>query len=442
MFNKNNPKILHETIIRDIVDVVMDAKDSDTLKGIFAKDSNSFKSITKASSNMILVFPVPASTSIKIENSSMVCKAIERKAVALLQILFSTICITDAKSAEDLVSRFHKNLNFDTGLSVDQFMDTMDKYVIDHENAGVTITDREKYELVKEDLKNLSYYLDPVKETTPISEYKIHNTKHGVIITEGYGRRLSDDRIANALAGTQAVKNASDVLKNRAEVHNKQVIPSDIKKANELMPTLMTVNFVAQSDSGTPFNASCIVGVKAKLYPVDSADIVTRLALKNKDNNGFNKFIRATTREISFWRDLVFAVDKAKVDALSTSNRGSSSRMWKLLERRALKSRIRRTLGQTNDALAITSLVVSQEEVELLKKEENIDLSRVQTVRPIMDAYNLMAFVIVNEATECVKFLFDDGESEYETLSFSHLERESADGSYKKVINLMTKISR
>ena len=59
-----------------------------------------------------------------------------------------------------------------------------------------------------------------------------------------------------------------------------------------------------------------------------------------------------------------------------------------------------------------------------------------------MDAYNLMAFVIVNEATECVKFLFDDGDHEYETLSFSHLERESADGSYKKVINLMTKLSR
>ena len=85
------------------------------------------------------------------------------------------------------------------------------------------------------------------------------------------------------------------------------------------MPTLMTVNFVAQSDSGTPFNTFCIVGVKAKLYPVDSADIITRLASKNKDNQGFNKFIRATTREISFWKD----TDHPKIGDVVVAYRGS-----------------------------------------------------------------------------------------------------------------------
>lgn len=433
MFDKNNPKRLHETIIRDVVDVIMDAKDNDVIKGVFSKDTNSYRSLTKASSNLILVFPVPASTSIKIENSAMVCKAIERKAVALLQILFSAICISDVTNVQDFISRFHKNIDFTGGLTVDAFIDAMDKYVVEHENAGISVvTDKVVYNAVMEDMKNLSYYLNPVGETTPISEYKIHKMGDKVLVSEGFGA-------PNPL---RAAVDASQLSKNTADYINKQVIASDIKKANELMPTNMIINIITQTSTGQPIPTTCIIGVKAKLYPVDSADIITRLASKNKDNQGFNKFIRATTREISFWKDLVFAIDKAKVDALSTSRKGSSSRIWKLLERRALKSRIRRTLGQINDASAITSLVVSQEEVEMLKKTENIDLDKAQNVMGIMEAYNLMSFIIVNEATECVKFLFDDGDHEYETLSFSHLERESADGSYKKVINLMTKLSR
>ena len=184
------------------------------------------------------------------------------------------------------------------------------------------------------------------------------------------------------------------------------------------------------------------IGIKAKMYPVDSMDIIHRLNVKSKESNGFNIFIRATTREISFWKDFVFAIDAAKLDAISASKRGSSSKMWKLLERRSLKSKVRRIIGHTNDATSITSLVISQDEVEYLKKNENIDVEKPQVIRPIMEAYNLMSVAIIDEAMEAVKFIFDTGEDVYETLSFNNLERESADGGYKKVINLMTKMSR
>jgi hypothetical protein len=57
-----------------------------------------------------------------------------------------------------------------------------------------------------------------------------------------------------------------------------------------------------------------------------------------------------------------------------------------------------------------------------------------------MESYNLMCFVIVDEVNEYAKFLFDTGEDSFETLSFSSLERESSDSTYKKVVNLMTKM--
>ena len=221
-------------------------------------------------------------------------------------------------------------------------------------------------------------------------------------------------------------------------MERERVFTTDIKKANELVPTMMVVNFY---NAQTGLYTSAVIGIKAKLYPLDSMDIVNRLMLKNKDNQGFHNFIRATTREISFWKDFVFAVDKAKIDALGV-RRGSTSKIWKVLERRALFGKYKRMIGAGNESAAISSLVVSKEDVETLKKEYNINIEKAAVIRPIMESYSLMCCVIIDEGVESAKFIFDTGHDEYETLSFNHLEREAQDNSYKKIVNLMTKMSR
>ena len=418
----SNMTIIHETILKDIVDIISSVKDNESLPGIFNK--RSIKSITKATEALTLVFPVLCSKSINIENASMVSKAIERKAVGMLQMLFSAIAICDAKDAIDYVSRFHTNLKFDNGLSVDEFIDGLDSYVSKQEAAGHSIVvDREKYEAVKEDLKNINNYLPTSVSENALSSFKVNRGKN-MIISEARGDNMASD------------------LKNFNDAMNKQVLASDVKKANELVATNMVINFVSTGgDSPIEMN-NIVIGVKAKLYTIDSMDIINRIVSKNKDRNGLFNFIRASTREISFWKDFVFAIDKAKIDAISSSGRGSSSEVWKLLERRALKSRINRSLGITNTATAITTLVISQEEVEYLKKNENINIERANIARGILDSYNLMGLVIVDESLEVAKFIFDTGDDAYEHLSFTHLERESSDSGYKKVINLMTKMAR
>ena len=432
-------QIKHETVIRDIVDVISNVKDSESLPGIFNK--RSFKSVTKATEALTLVFPVICSKNMAIENASMVSKAIERKAVAMMQMLFSAISICDSKDAIDYISRFHTNLKFDNDITVDGFIDGMDAYVSKQEAAGISIvTDKEQYEAVKRDLRNLNYYLPESISENALTSVKIRKSN---VITEARGRSISIDFASSdgAYSGTSSVDSSQD-FKNMAEYRNKQILPSDIKKANELMPTTMIINFVSTSGD-TPIEMhNVVIGIKAKLYAVDSMDIINRVISKNKDNNTLFNFIRATTREISFWKDFVFAIDKAKIDALSSSGRGSSSKIWKILERRAIKSRVSRSLGITNTATAITTLVMTQEEVEYLKKNERIDLEKSGTARAILDSYNLMGLVIVDKAMEVAKFIFDTGDDMYETLSFTHLEREGSDNGYKKVINLMTKMAR
>ena len=482
MYDPKDRRVVHETILKDIVDVLSDVKDIDEIEFELGKNK-SFKSIASATSNLTLVFPVVCSSDIDITNGMMVSKAIERKCVAMLQMLFSAFTINDAKDAVTYISKFHTNMRMTDRMDMDTFVGYVDQFVKKLDEEAPITVDRAKYEAVKEDFKRPDFYLNmncisehSIAEFYVYSAGMLGNSKTVVredINDRDHTRMISDlsidrrneniaaynalsrmgDNIAslgrtvqNNLRAAQARSNARDdsqYHKNMADALTKQILPSDIKKANELMPTTMIINFVTPGeDGGDAILTSAVIGVKAKLYPVTSMDIIDRIRTKNKDNNGFNNFIRATTREISFWKDFVFAVEKAKLDALSSSRRGSSSPIWKLLERRALKSRIRRTFRMTNDATAITTLVMSQNEVEWLMKNENINMMNSYTARSLMESFNLMGISVVDESIEVAKFIFDTGDDEYESLTFSALERESSDNTYKRVVNLMTKMGR
>lgn len=239
----------------------------------------------------------------------------------------------------------------------------------------------------------------------------------------------------------EIAKGANQMRKDSADFFSKQVLNTEYKKANELMPTLMVINFKSKVGDGYEIVDSVIIGVKAKLYPMSSEDIITHVVAKAKDANWVQKFIKASTREISFFKDFLFAIDKAKIDALSLSKKGSANKMWKVLERRASKSKWNRLMAKaTNDSTAITTLVMSQNEIDYIKKEFHIDISDVYNTRILMESYNLLGICIVDESLEIAKFMWDTGEDLWETVAFNNLERESNDNTYKKVVNLMTKV--
>ena len=167
----NNCEMIHETVIRDIVDVINDVKNSDELKGIRGR-GRSFKSVAQASSNLTLVFPVIVSSTMNIENASMVTKALERKAVSMLQMLFSAISITDNDNGIDYIKKFHNNLKLDDNISVDGFMDAIDKFVLS--NESVQITDIDMYNKAKQDLRNLNYVLpDNINEEYSMQDFRV-----------------------------------------------------------------------------------------------------------------------------------------------------------------------------------------------------------------------------------------------------------------------------
>ena len=78
----------------------------------------------------------------------------------------------------------------------------------------------------------------------------------------------------------------------------------------------------------------------------------------------------------------------------------------------------------------------------MVKQYNNVDIYNPSVVRKIMETLNIMQFIIADDSEECAYIIMDTGEDMYEKISYTHLERESTDGSYKKAINLMTQVMR
>lgn len=431
----NGREYFHESVVRDIVDVLTSLKDYDEVQFLKNSSANrSFKSITSATKDLILTFPVLVSSDASPETATMIAKAQEKKCASLLHMLFTAICVDSNEDVFDYVQKFHSNLGSMNG-TLEDYADALDRLgaSLDESCEFTGEIDHAVLETVLSELKESNYTLpDDIKESS-ISDYKI---------IPGYGTGMPDRIVCEAETDKKSLDRAK-TIEVGYKLHDMTVLNAEYKKANELMPTMMVVNFIQKGENGSAsFTTTAVIGVKCKVYPVSSTDIYNRLTSKVADKNVLNSFIRATTNEIAFFRDFLFAIDKAKTDALSYGKNATSNKLWKVLERRSTKSKFRRALKMTNDATAITTLVLTANDAEILKKEYNFDIENVSVCRKLLDAFNFMCIVIANESTDVASFLYDTGDDNFEKLTFSNLEREASDNGYKKIVNLLTKMNR
>ena len=457
---------IHEGFFKDIVDLTFNSdpeKFWDKAKNYFeySKDthrskfeSSISKNIATAAKGLTAIFPVIVTEATPIEEATMISKAVERKAVAMLQMLFAANQITCADNAYDYLNKFHNNIDSSLDWSkanVDDVINAtndIENIINANENTNIKnlieINIRKGIEAVQEDIKmNCNHYLSESINPNSVNNYIVRNVLNDIqILGEAKSKGDKDNDDSSPRKPKTIKSNPLSDLKSSYDVLNKMVIKSDIEKANEAVPSLMIINFKSRYGERTTLSTA-VIGVKAMIHYVSSEDMINKVMLKNSDRNGLFNLIRATTREISFFKDFLFAVDRAKVDALSKSGKGSTSSIWKLLELRANEGKRRKSMLK-NDAScsAIATIVITKSEVELIKKYHRIDISKAGTLKSIMRGYSIMCAAIIDDAIEKVDFLWDDGTQGFETYSFSSLEREESSGMYKKVINMINKNAR
>lgn len=451
--NEINYDVVHESVLADIFDIIDDIKDLKS-KGynITAGSSSSqyMKSISSASKDLILTFPVLVSSDISIDTATMIMAAQEKKCASMLQMLFS---VRDYNASLDgnvmgFISQFHNNVNR-LDMSFDDYISIADRVLGENVNLEDSGLQFAMQRALSESLA--STVLSSAENRRALKDFIVENTWDGVLVSEAGGAVWNDPIAYNDMPTRPTDKSSQDYKDYMNTPRNmratidpaKSILPADIKKANELQPTMMAVQFAQTNADGKEVGCArtVVLGVKCKLYPVEYADIEKHLVDKAQDKNWLMNLIKATTSEISFMKDFVLALDKAKFDAKSFGASGKSNKMWKVLERRAAKSKAKRLMRKANDCTAITTLVVSNNIVEDIMKRDNINIMKTSTARVLLESFNLMCLCVVDESMEIANFLYDTGTDDgFESMSFKGLEREGKDDSYKKIVNLMSKM--
>ena len=570
----NDKNIIHEGVIKDVVDLLTNNNLVKRNKLLNSKQTY-FSSITKATSNLVLTFPVLVDDSVPLDTARLISKAVEHKMVTMLQMLFSAIDITNNKDAFEFIGKVHKNLTSDDLIS---FINKMDSIPYKSKNESVAELDIEAInkamlECIQDDnvyLKtgfneslNDTWSVEPgmqvVQEAKKNKKGKNDKSKHDFsnkntgsqspVDTstidndeedrfnkwredlakniEAYNKeKLDQEKFekwhakflqgleksstyeGTSYSGKQDPKfnffrsrtggNWSDYLRfckdkgitkdtdisdfksayfgkqanetdkpeqpkhpeqpskeeigkyikkyikkqskkeQKKPLYNTQSLSnmslgSDVKKANEEVPSLMIINFRSKDENNTV--QSTVIGVKAKIIYISQNDVIDRIIAKNNDNNGLFNFLRATTGEISMLKDFVFAVNKAKLDAISS--RPDSSPIWKMLERRYIMNKKNWLMSSYNGSgTAIAVLVVSKDTVDRLSSDYGFKCDPSKLLE-IMEAYSIMGFVITDDVKEQVLSLYDDNSTTFEILSYSAYEKEDK-LQYKKIINLIT----
>lgn len=471
-------------ILKDLITDVLDAADGTEIGKFVSKKNPSIKSITRANKDLTMTFPVMVSNTVDPVSAQLVARALERKFVTLTQMLLSAISITSSKDAIDHLKNVHANLDLSSFFDVDDYLAVSEEstamHIFDAETVKAVYEAFRQERLRAKPINHLHEFLSKdvtdaiakqpgvannlaIKQWNDLSDSdKARVMKHYNSPTVTQNRDLErklqaadqeKNRLTKNFAKSRAMQNrrmndiqaANNALQSRIDdltavrankISKVTKDQMDYKKANELQPTLLQIQFISTNDNNDPITVDAYVGIKSKIYCVDSADIANHIVSKRSYNFSLYNLIKATSGEIEFWRDFVFAIKKAKIDAVSNTNRGSSSKLWKVLERRALASKINRFMSLRNDATAITTLVVSAYDVEMLRKMEDIDISNSRVARKLMDDYNLVGIVIVDDSTESAKFIFDTGDDEYEPYTFKTLKREDK-LDYKQMIQLL-----
>lgn len=438
-----NKRIVHEGVIKDIVDILSDKEFIKTAKNKLPffkdKDQTYIPNIAKATSDLVLTFPVIVDESVDLASAKIIAKSVEQRMVSMLQMLFAAIDITNNQNAFDFIGKVHRNLSSDDILS---FINKMDSLPLKnkHESSAELDIDAINAAMIKCMQEDNIYLNDRIPESlNDIYVVDSGNTviRHEAKIIPPWEKnpkfeyeKVEDqnnpgkyiDKLKRAFPGKTLYSDPS-----------KMSVSSDVKKANEDVPSLMVIKFRTQFSNATIHTA--VIGVKAKLVYVSQADMIDRIVTKNNDNNGLLNFLRATTGEISMIKDFLFAINRAKMDVISTKS--TSSPIWKMLERRYLMSKKNwLTRNYNGSGTAIAVMVISSETETILSRDYGFKCEP-HKLLDIMEAYSVMGFVVADDVKERANILYDDNSNNFEIVSYSSLEKEDKT-QYKKIINLIT----
>jgi hypothetical protein len=441
-----------------VIPKVADGEDSplDKVATVLAARSQTRSTnIRYRAKDLVAQYPVLYSDNVTSQTVQLVNRALEHEYVNLLRLLIQNDNLEDGfKSTGDYLKGFHQNLSHDSNL------DPVLKRAGDLEKAFPA---RESASTMSKAISDVSReLLVPISEDLnyrTLNEDTIIFKEYDNVLTEARRPRASSSRggVGNSGPRRPATRFASNTTQTQDNNDSKQKQQSssdskvrdlttakaqvdnvEIKKANELTPTNISVELsYTDKDSKQFVKRNIVFGVKCVAHLLESADIEYYLPNSVITRTPIMRAIQWTSGEIKFFKDFLFAIDEIKKTATKASDRNNFwwrklQTLSKVASARPMLFGLRKKTSDNPNAhvhapIPTATMVITKENVDNIKHRHGVDLlSNPSFISKIMKNFFLMTFIIVDESIETVYFYND------ETKNFSHYSFKSLEGFSKQ----------
>ena len=410
-------------ILNDISEVVKSVSTLVRTNSSAMKKNND--SLAKKAKEGILQFPAICSNSLDADTLSMASKALERNYATFAQIVYTMNCVAqvdEIKGVGDFINKFHTNIG-NTGtidvlnLALKEALEDYSQTELDGMVLETILCKGSTNTIIHENSINLKEYMSGFNLDV-LNDLFIPADIRKEIIEENIAYNKNHRKYGDILLEAEDEKNPN---LNRIVIPSKVLDNNELKKANELVPTTLTLRINFMDKNGNlagerTFN----IGVKVTLHPASSEEIINNLC--SARDTGFFKFIRWTTGELSLVKDVLLNLNEIKLDVVNKT--AGKSGWFSTFKRLKAKSIILSKFSKGAQGFhPLGTIIISMDEAEIIKNKSGLDLTRVSDVKKVMDKFMLLGFVILDPATQTAMFIFDDS-PDFEMQPFSGLKRE------------------
>ena len=410
-------------ILNDISEVVKSVSTLVRTNSSAMKKNND--SLAKKAKEGILQFPAICSNSLDADTLSMASKALERNYATFAQIVYTMNCVAqvdEIKGVGDFINKFHTNIG-NTGtidvlnLALKEALEDYSQTELDGMVLETILCKGSTNTIIHENSINLKEYMSGFNLDV-LNDLFIPADIRKEIIEENITYNKNHRKYGDSLLEAEDEKNPN---LNRIVIPSKVLDNNELKKANELVPTTLTLKINFMDKNGNlagerTFN----IGVKVTLHPASSEEIINNLC--SARDTGFFKFIRWTTGELSLVKDVLLNLNEIKLDVVNKT--AGKSGWFSTFKRLKAKSTILSKFSKGAQGFhPLGTIIISMDEAEIIKNKSGLDLTRVSDVKKVMDKFMLLGFVILDPATQTAMFIFDDS-PDFEMQPFSGLKRE------------------
>lgn len=350
-------------------------------QGLFNRHNAGGNSIKFQARESIAQYPVLVSDSLSFKTIQTVNGALEAQYASMLALVLQNAASNEGKSAGAVLKQYHNNLHHNRKLEMEFNVQesTGNKYFL----CGVD----SKSALREANIELLKTHDELLNEDTLNS---ITYTRDFMNILEEAGKDDEDD---------------DDGKKDKKKIKSNGVklTSTEVKKANEITPTMLSMNINFDNGKGGFVEKEVTIGVKCVSHLLLSDDIEYYLTRTVFTNSPIIRLLQWSTGEISFFKDLIFAVDDMKKNAIKANSQNGY--WWRKLETISKTAKANKSLGEKATGkpqpIPVATMVISKEDVDRIKFRHGFNLlEKVNMIQKIINNFYLLNFLIVDEGTD------------------------------------------